>query len=247
MKLLGVITTVLLVFPHSVTQAQSPNEFSSKMKVLKSQMDVLDSQRDLVVINFPLVEAVSEDMLTIAKQVSGNATPHASIIEGLKTDLETLLQEARDRDSNAYVTANSLQNTCLVCHSNVMPASGVTWEALPGLNWSGLAEKCNSDSIHGTNPYTCKNMYGMKTMINYFSSSHAADSKSYKATAEVANEIHRIASRLVKNNFIHGGKKMLKNLDHEAVTIEVLAKRLDPRAFEKSKSITNSCTQCHSL
>ncbi len=239
--------TFLMVLCFSSANAQPTVTLADKMRVLKSQLDVLQSQRDLVVINFPMLEAVSENMVEITKDVSWYTLAHAPTIELLQKDIQVLVTEASLRDSNAYTTANDLQNSCLICHSNVSPASGIKWEDLPGLNWAGVVEKCNSNSMHGTNPFTCKNMYGMKTMVNYFTSSHIAENKNFKATAEVAKEIRRISTGLVKANFVHGGKKILKEIAHEAMTIETLAKRLDPRAFGKAQAMSQSCTQCHSL
>lgn len=222
-----------------------PTLLVRQMHTLKSQLDILESQRDLVVINFPLIEAVGKNMLEITNDVTWYTYAHAPTIESLKSEVESMVTEAQLKDSSAYTTANDLRSSCLGCHSNVSPASGIKWQDLPGLSWMGVLEMCNGDSNHGINPYTCKNMYGMQTMVNYFVISEASKNRNFQAAAEVAKEIRRIAKGLVKSNFIHGGNKMLKNVASQALTIETLAKRLDSNAFSQAKLLSQSCTQCH--
>ncbi len=216
-----------------------------KMKSLRAQIDILDAQRDLLLVNYPLMVNVGDEIKVLVSEIlKKSPNSHLEALNGLVSESEMMIAQAKSKDAAALGTSNNLKSKCMGCHAEQSPFSGFKWSEISSNNWDKTLIHCNN-SKESSNPFLCKNMNGMRTMYSYYFNAKDSGVQTFGMTGVVASEIKRISADLASKNMVHGRADMLSEVSKNADEILALAKAGDSRAFEKSRSIVTSCMQCH--
>lgn len=250
------IAVCLALGISSVAAAQAMNicnlrteypEFCARMKHLRATANVVDSQRELMVVNFPFLAALAESLRLNAKTLQ---TVVPSSLEEHKValkEIEDLAREMRsfatNKDVNVLVTANSVRGKCVGCHGTGNPHSG-NWNDVFGFDWNEISKECNQE---GRNPYLCKSMNGLFSNYNHLLTASNAKIENFGVTSAVAGDMARILTDLKSKSFSHHlGEDDRKGLEDAAQEVASLADAKDPVAFEKAVTLGDSCVKCHS-
>lgn len=215
-----------------------------KMKVLRAEIDVLDSQRDLMQINYPLLQSTAIDSMEIVdKALASNPGTHVKALRELKLEFQNLLNDSNRSNADALKYSNNIKTQCLQCHSNTNPKSGVKWDEISDNTWDKIYPHCNTTE----NPYRCKSMHGMKTSLQYFIAAAFAQHESFNQTGLLAKEVGRIAADLQDKGMIKGRHDLVffKNVQKDGSEIQRLAANKDATTFARSQQLTQACMQCH--
>jgi len=222
------------------------NFICNKMKNLRGHIMMLESQRDLMQINYDYVRDVSQSMATASTELM-NELPfdledHRPALQYVATRAAQVQQMADRRNPQVFHEANLLRRSCTSCHTPAEPTSGVKWEEIFKMDWSKIVQKCDEP---GKNPFICKNMYGMVTNYSYILTAYLNKVENHKMIETSAKEIARISSLLVSENFLHDRMANIQEVNERAKEAEALALQKDPRSLEKAYEITESCMGCH--
>jgi hypothetical protein len=214
-----------------------------RMKHLKSSINLLDAQRDLLQVNYPFLASIADDMKSVANEIlKDSQNGHLAAIENISSLASRMGQEARVGNTHALVSSNQFKSQCMTCHSNATPSSGYKWEEISGMGWDDIVKKCNQpDHL----PYVCKNMHGMASSYNYFMTAWDSKVRSFESTEKVADEIIRVSNDLLAKGMTHNAPGTLESLQKEAMEIKRMSVARDPGAFERSRLMVQSCSSCH--
>ncbi len=217
----------------------------ARMRHLRRQLNLLDTQRELMEVDFAYTAAVADDMAATMQKMLTSRLPSAHIepLSRLRSRVLGVADFARMPDVRALCEANELKQGCLSCHSEQEPRSGRRWSELSGLDWLRLNARCSRE---GSVPYVCRSMYGMLTQIDYLRSADQLGAVNFGAIGAAAGEIERIATALQKLGAIpHADILPLDPVVESAAKIRVLAKRRDAGALERTAALVQSCARCH--
>ena len=215
-----------------------------RMRLLRAELNLLDQQRDFAQLNFPLLQAITEDMaLNIERllMISGSS-PHLEALGQVRDEARRISKMAQENRVDAYRDANSLKTQCLACHSSVAPRSGIPWEKIAAQSWDEITNRCNEA---GRNPVLCKSMHGMRAMLLYMESASLVGSINYVLLERVGREFVRLIDQIVKNRGDHGRYDTLSDVRRQAQDLITLAKKRDAQAYRQGETITQSCQTCH--
>lgn len=214
-----------------------------KMRFLRSQVMLLGEQRDLMQVNYSLLERIGLSMEQVTTQLmtSNEYSSHLQGIERVKASAAELSHLAASRSSDAFAAANGIRNHCTSCHQDPMPGQTLAWHDLARMNWETITRRCNEV---GRNPHLCKNMYGMVSSIAYFQAANGVVSLDYSLAYQAAQELARVAG-YIQTLRTHGDTDVLSKVQDQAQEIMSLAQSKDPHYLEKGLQLTSSCFTCH--
>ena len=216
-----------------------------QMKALASHVELLDAQRDLMVVDYDYLGGVTGAMANLVNIITGTGPrSHDEALAHVKAAALQAHQEALNSDPASLRTANAIRGECLACHANANPTSGVKWSQIATNSWDSVIPLCNDGT---RNPYLCKNMHGMLTTVGYYLKSYQAGLRDFVALANVARETGRIANDLISKNITHGDAVFLHDVQTSAADLEKLARAEDPAAYGKAFGIAQSCSKCHAV
>jgi hypothetical protein len=214
-----------------------------KMKSLASQIEILDAQRDLMQVNFPLLQSIGGEVQTVVKAVREvNPGPHMNALASVDWVANQLASEAERGDVKALSSANKLKNHCLACHSPTNPISGIRWQEISAHSWDSIVADCHS---RAANPYLCKSMHGMRSVLRYYMDGYNSGVQTFVMMKETAREIKRIATDLIEKGFFHGSTDDLEKVKISAEELLAMANAQDPMTFPKASGMSESCLKCH--
>ena len=214
-----------------------------KMKALRSQLDLLDAQRDLMRVNYNYLYSVGGDMnLLVAEILKEDPAGHIGSLNTLQDKIGKLLLQSGRQNSEALAIANSLKSDCMSCHTNQSPTSGYKWDEISGNNWDKITVYCNNQTA---SPYLCKSMHGMRTVYGYYIAAFLAGHKNYDLAALSSLEIKRIATDLIGKHFDHASPQVLADVVSASDEITGLAMTQNPKTFEKTMAVSRDCAKCH--
>lgn len=217
-----------------------------KMQNLRSHIMMLESQRDLMVINYNYVRDVSTSLgqlaLDITKDLPTELANHAPALNSINQQADEIKNLATEKDPTVFTFTNTLRSNCAQCHSNNNPPSGIKWDQIFNMDWNHIVATCNSN---GRNPFICKQMYALVSNYSSLFTAYNAGLKNYKLAQTAAEEISRITSLLIENNFLHTRTEFLTQVQAKAQEVIRLAGNQDPTTFEKSYALASSCMNCH--
>jgi hypothetical protein len=216
------------------------------MKHLRSQINMLDAQRDLMKVNYPFLADIGNDIAELSQDVidrmRGQSENHLDGLREIKNIAINLNTNAKSNNPDALVLANQVRAKCMTCHSLGSPSSGYDWKDISRNNWDDIIVKCNSAF---RNPYRCKSMYGMMTNYGYFLTGIDANSQNYAMAATAAKELKETATDLKLKGMVHEGAGPLDDILKRASEVEALATKQDPSTFVNGAGIAQSCMACH--
>lgn len=216
----------------------------NNMNLLYSGLQILGEQREMVQVNFPLLESVLNDMEKTATRViiRMQNNPHMEGLNRVRDAVSESLEFARNQDIRVFQSAIALRNTCLSCHSGAQPISQIDWKNISSQSWDKIGELCTQN---GRNPFLCRNMFAMTSMIDFFRSANTAGAPRFESTIQVANELNRVAQVIQKTGTGHGGENQLNDLVEKTTTLVSLAEKKDAAAFTMTPQVVQSCNKCH--
>jgi len=246
-KILPILALSLLSAPvfaaDSCEEANRNTVLCFKMKHLRSQVSVLDSQRDLLQTNFPLVDCIAKDMdsLVTSVLVSGYYDDHLRALSEVKSAAISIRKLAKSSSIEAFTLSNTLKSRCLACHASSSPSSGHTWESISHGSWDGVVSRCNEA---GRNPYLCKQLAALMTTLNYFRSSEISGIRSFEGTEAIARESARLAAILKPFESTYPGEPSFSEIERKSIEIMTLAKERKTQAYEQGRELIQACTRC---
>ncbi len=223
------------------------NMVCKEMKNMRSHILVLEAQRDLVQFNLPFVETVSASLAhtaeTLSEKLPSDLISHRPALLAIARQAKQASRMAEGNNPDALMISNTLRMNCTTCHaSDIELGEGKLGNVFKS-DWNAITARCNQ---LGSNPYLCKQMYGMISNYGYIVSAYIAGIQDFKMTAEISSEMSRIAKDLKTKNFVHSRSELLQIVSNTADEATMLAKNQDPAAFEKAYSVIETCNKCHS-
>ena len=248
------------------------SEVCRKMHHLRSQVNLLEAQRDLMQVNYGLTNVLARDMydLTSDLLLNNNQTGKLSNLEFVRIALAPVIEYSSASDNRALSAANQIHRQCTACHSQGNPQSGVPWSQIAQMTWGGILMKCNEEQIvfhdratqgqttgpvetlpksYGEvrNPYRCKSMHGMFSNLEYFMTGYNINRVNYEMTYMAAGEIARIASDLEAHRMVHeNDNDLLGNIYAMATELQLAAQNRDPSTGQRGNNLSSNCLRCHS-
>ncbi len=248
-KLLSVLSvSVFLTFAaHAEESCLKPGRNTAlcfKMKTLRSQVNLLDAQRELMQVNFPYLSSVGSDIDQLAQKILTTSNPNAhlealALVQQAASDLTGF---ADDRSIHAVQVANALKSNCLQCHGGEQPTSGIKWGDLSKQNWEQISLRCNT---FGRNPWTCRQMHALNSGLTYFEASNLAGLRSFEAASAQLLEMSRITRELSQFEAVHGGNIPMKELGEKLTALHTLAVERKSEVFSQVLQLAESCQRCH--
>jgi hypothetical protein len=254
-KLSLVLTSILFLWSFAAeSQGFSlcgPNTntpvFCARMKHLRATVNALDSQTELMQVNYEFLGALAVSLENNTKYLV-ELTPQEMLshkeglkrINSLSADFRSL---ANKKDAEALTTANMVKGQCLNCHTSANPTGGIPWNDVFGFSWDKISKECGRV---GRNPYLCRSMNAMMTDYNHILSGYAARIEDFEITGAFAGEIARILQDLKAKGFNHLGEANRLEAEVSAQKVVALAKAQDPTVFEKARALNTTCSKCHS-
>ena len=255
LSIIRTISAITIILASAFANAQASgicmdpmhdNDICQRMRHLKATINGVDAQRDLVVINYPYMEALAANMRengsAMLQHLEDSNSSHAKGIRNLVFLATQMQQTAIDKDPETFTRANLIRNNCMTCHAADNPTSGVKWNEVFKRDWAQITVGCNSE---GRNPYLCKSMNGMVTAYGQMITAYVAGITDYRLTEMSSLEVVRILQSLKMNNYVHMQEDIRKEAEDRATEIAALAKAQNPEVFEKSFELPNSCMHCH--
>lgn len=222
-------------------------EICYKMNNLRAQIHALDAQRELMQVNPSYLEAFGFSLARSARAILKIIKPgipehNMGLAEVAKLGNE-LAKNAIESDSSAMlITANLVKNNCATCHTGRNPANGNDWNRVFKNDWSVISKRCNEP---GRNPYLCKSMNGILSAYSFQGTAASANIQDFEMTQKTSEEVMRILVDLKNKKFKHFDSKLRDRAEATAAEVAQLASEKNALAFEKSKELLNTCTQCH--
>ena len=214
------------------------------MRLLRSELKLIESQRELMQVNFALMGSIGTEMKEVTEAIllRSDLTTHMSALRDVRKSATDVVSLARKEDLNAFAAANEISRRCLNCHENIAPTSGHSWTQINSMNWAAINQVCNSE---GRVPYTCKNMHGMLSAVAYFQDVEAVGLVDLQAVEKVGLEIARVATELKQRNAVHGSERVFGDIQTNALDISTLARQGLSEARQKAGDLVQSCRECH--
>lgn len=250
LKSLILSMVALLVSPLAMADSCSDpsrqQDVCREMKHLRSQILVLGAERDLMQINYNLLDQVGQEIVSGAGRALNNISlsdeNHAGGLIGVQAIAMDLREQAKNKSGEALITANKIQQQCATCHSSAQSTSGHSWDDIFKSDWSVFYKKCNSPE---RNPYRCKSMHGMFSYYSGFFTAQQLGIKNYELTELEAKRITSIAADLRANNLVHGLEDLIGKTAIDAAEVAQLAAQKNPEAFDRALALTQTCMKCH--
>jgi hypothetical protein len=221
-------------------------EVCFRMKHMRSTINAIDAQRELMRINYDYLGVLASSLKTNSTEIVGKISmENPDHVEGLKaigrmaSDMESY---SKLGNPNAVVSANMLRSRCVSCHTNDSPPSGVKWGDVFKYDWEKISKNCN---LPGRNPYLCKSMNGMLSAYGQLMTAYIAGIKNFELTEQASTEVVRILQEIKKHNFLHMSEAIRAEAEAKATEIVNLAKAKDESVFEKSYQLPQTCMKCH--
>ncbi len=217
-----------------------------QMKSLRSHLLVLEGQRELMQLNYPLLQALGDGMDQVVHKiiVSRYYNEHLQQIEEVGKLARTLATQAANRSPQALKTVSEMRARCQGCHASSATPDPLNWEHIIQGDWNKIIVHCNAP---GRNPYVCRHMNAMVVGFEYFSAIAPAGTFDFPAAEHNAMELSRIAKHLQElGGEIHpNGQQALEKVAAQAEELAVLARQEDPTLFPASSTIKAACQGCH--
>lgn len=278
MKFLNLISsTILLLSSHlAFSMADICDDpfrdamVCKKMRIIRSQVNMLEGQRDLMQVNYKYLYSVANDMNVLATDLMDNHNS-SGILNGLVNVTETLkpiLKYSKLEDSRALVAINQVHGKCTTCHAKEKPLSGYKWDVIAKTSWGSINLKCNEEQVgirvkndggfdtvieakkrwpkKLKNPYRCKSMHGMFGNYEYLFTTYSAGYTNFDMVENVAREILRISTDLKDKKMVHqGANDLLAFVMKRSKEVIKLAQEKNPEATLKGIEVVKSCSNCH--
>jgi len=216
------------------------------MKHLRSTVNALDAQRELVQLNYEYLAVLGADLKTnsaeVIKEISLDRVEHIAGLKNVNALAAGLEADALNHSASALVKANQVRTNCMTCHTPAGPTSGIKWDEVFKTDWEQISRMCNGPT---KNPYLCKNMNGLVTAYSQILTSYNAGLRDFALTGAAANEVLRIIRDLGKHQVLHFSETIRGEVEAKAFEVVHLAKAKDPQVFEKSQMIAETCMECH--
>lgn len=244
--LIAAIGTLAYSQPTTVPLCSDPlhGELCYNMRYLRSQVQALGAQRELMQVNYSYLGVIGKEINYITNTLGDSqliTEAHRAGLIGVQEKANQLSKESSAQDPQALATANVIQKRCAACHSSAAPVSGIEWDQIFKNDWENIVKSCSRE---GRTPYLCKSMNGMLSAYSGILAASQLGRKNFDALRESASEIVRISSDLQAKKIYHSTEP-LSNVQLKAEEVVRLAKEENSEAFDKGILITQSCMQCH--
>lgn len=240
-----VLASAQIVVSNSCNQLDRHKEVCLQMRHLRSHIHTIDAQRDLLQVNYSLMQSFANSIQNVVDKIQAQAdyADHTQGIETVKELAGELALLAQQKKPNSLVTANQLRFKCTKCHSTELPSSGYSWETVFRTSWDKIIARCNE---YGRNPYACKHMFGLFSATSFFFTAPDAQDFNYQAALSAAQEINRIAKSLQNLGPFHaGGNDALHEVELRSQELMELATKQDAKVWQEGRQVTISCSKCH--
>ena len=229
--------------PSLCANSSFASELCLEMRYLRVHIMLLGEQRELLQVNYRMLELLSRSLQQILARLSNSPLydEHLQGIEEIRTTADELNMLAQLNKPDALVQANALGGHCTHCHQNPMPSRQLYWHDLALISWDHIAKRCNEPGRH---PYLCKKMYAMVSSLAYFQEALNRREVNYELAAEAARELVRISNDLQRFR-PHGDSPELSVVEQKATEIMRLAANRDVKFLELGSGLTNTCFHCH--
>lgn len=229
---------------NSCYQAGRNTSLCLEMKYVRSLLNILESQPDLMQNNFQLIERGSRDMTQTLNSilVRNSTNSHLQFFQELRNKTLLLASQAQKHSLDVHKSIVTLKETCQKCHASASENTSVKWDEIASGSWTKQVEICLSQ---GRNPYLCRNMLGVLTGINYFLASQDSARTSYEMSFEVAKEIYRISENLESLSAHHEGEAGFGAIKLQAWELMTMAQEKKPDLFQKVRETQQICLKCH--
>jgi hypothetical protein len=217
-----------------------------EMKHIRSLLNVMEAQSDLMQSNFKLLEtsALDMDRVVTSMLVRHSFNTHMSYAQDVRAKAQLIASESHNASINAFQLVRELRESCQTCHAAELPPSGHKWEEISAGHWNKLTANC---SAVGRNPYVCRSMFAMLVSLNYFNTSRDSGFQNFQMISELGSEIVRVANDLDVKKAVHTPELAFNEIKMRALELVVLANSEDPAVFEKSQEMQLTCLRCHGV
>lgn len=260
-SILAVATLLFSSTGYSMGVCEDPTRDADtcyKMRHLKSQINLMDAQRDLMQVNYGFMNALASDINDLVTDLLQNNNESGILtgLQGVQAAVIPVIEYSRMNDPRALISANQVRKQCLTCHSTFEPRSGFTWGEISRQSWTTITRKCNNElpathedynySNTPRNPYRCKSMHGMFSALEYFLTAKQANRLNFSMTEMASAEIVRISKDLIEKNMVHQyNPDLLVGVYSNAYQLYQLAQQQDASTDTKRVELSYSCASCH--
>jgi hypothetical protein len=232
---------------HSVESCTEPGRNTAlcfRMKTLRTQVNLLDAQRELMQIRFDLLGNIGSDIDALTQKILTSSRPdeHLEALSLVQQTAADLTLFAQDRSLHALTVANALKSQCLKCHGGQQPSSGIHWGDISRQNWEQISARCNTA---GRNPWTCRNMHALSGGLAYFEAAQRAGHRRFEATEAQLDEMLRIARLLGEYQAVHGGSVPLEELSENLSILLMQARERKTEVYAGISRLAETCQRCH--
>lgn len=218
-----------------------------QMSNLRSHIMVLEAQRDLLQLNYGLLQTVGASLSNAADETVASLPPefaaHADVFAKLSRQAKDVAKYAEVGDARALTVANTLRTNCATCHTQTGGASGKKWDEIFKSDWNKITEKCNTP---GRNPFACKQMHGLISNYSYILNSYLLNQTNFEMLGALSDEMVRIANLLIENRVVHGKVQAIEDVAQKSALASEFSKNKNQDALKKAYEIVDSCMNCHS-
>lgn len=248
--MLNLIVYLALALPSpalaqdSCTQTGRNTALCYRMKTLRTQVNLLDAQRELMQVRFDVLGNIGSDIDVLTQKILTSSRPddHLESLSLVQQSAKDLTLFAEDRSLHALTVANALKSQCLKCHGGDQPASGIRWGDISRQNWEQIALRCNTA---GRNPWTCRNMHALGGALAYFEAANLAGHRRFEATDSQLGEMLRIARLLGAHEAVHGGSVPLEELSENLSILQMQARERKTEVYAGIVRLSETCQRCH--
>jgi len=215
-----------------------------EMKQIRSALNLIDAQRDLMQLNYPYLEAVSQDLNFVLSSIiiRSESNPHMGPLSAVRNQVSLLGSQAAAQDIRAVQTGNEIRSKCLACHAAEVAPAGRSWDEISKGSWDTQSKICLEE---GHNPYVCRSMLAMLAPLTYINAAERNNYQSYVMTEKVADEVGRIAKDMSQKKVLHSADLPFEQIALEAAVVATMAKNQNPAVFGYASNLRNSCMYCH--
>ena len=248
--MLNLIFIITLALPMSALSQESCTEpgrnsaLCFRMKTLRTQVNLLDAQRELMQLRFDLFGTIGSDIDVLTQKILTSSRPddHLEALSLVQQAAADLTAFAAERSIHTLTVANALKSQCLKCHGGDRPSSGIYWHDISRQNWEQIAARCNTV---GRNPWTCRNMHALGGTLAYFEASQRAGHRRFEATESHLAEMLRIARLLNEHQAVHAGTVPLEELSQNLSILLMQARERKTEVYSGITRLAETCQRCH--
>jgi hypothetical protein len=215
-----------------------------RMKTLRTQVHLLDTQRELMQVRFDVLLSIGSDIDVLTQKILTSSRPddHLEALSLVQQSAKDLTLFAQDRSIQTLNVANALKTQCLKCHGGDQPSSGIHWGEISRQSWEQITPRCNTA---GRNPWTCRNMHALGGALAYFEAAQLAGHRRFEATESQLEEMLRVSELLSEHEAVHGGSVVLRDLSQNLTILLTQARERKTEVYAGISHLAETCQRCH--